>query len=88
MLPSTRAHGCPKARAIVSDMAPATEENWSEEYLDLVLDVRIVSSVDEAIEHIAQYGSAHTDAIVTKNIQTAEKFLDQVDSSKIGRAHV
>ncbi|MEW6357406.1 MAG: glutamate-5-semialdehyde dehydrogenase [Planctomycetota bacterium] len=76
-------HGCEKTRSIVRDMAEATEENWSEEYLDLILDVRVVGSVDEAIEHIAKYGSAHTDSIVTRNIETAQKFLDEVDSATV-----
>ena len=76
-------HGCEECRAIVTDMAEATEENWSEEYLDLILDVKVVASVGEAIEHIAKYGSAHTDSIVTRNIAAAQKFLDEVDSSTV-----
>ncbi|NOZ23366.1 MAG: glutamate-5-semialdehyde dehydrogenase [Planctomycetes bacterium] len=76
-------HGCERARAIVGDMAEATEANWSEEYLDLVLDVKVVGSVDEAMDHIARYGSAHTDSVVTRNVVTAQTFLDEVDSSTV-----
>jgi len=76
-------HGCPRACALVSDMAEASEENWSEEYLELVLDVRVVDSLEQAIDHIATYGSAHTDAIVTTDINAAQRFLDEVDSSTV-----
>lgn len=60
---------------------PATEEDWSTEYLDAVISVRVVDGVDEAIRHIARYGSQHTDAIVTADAATAEKFLARVDSA-------
>ncbi len=61
----------------------ATEEDWYAEYLDLILAVRVVNGVGEAIEHITKYGSAHSDAIVTKNKATADKFLREVDSSSV-----
>ncbi len=61
----------------------ATEQDWYAEYLDLILAVRVVNGVDEAIEHITRYGSAHSDAIVTTNPATAEKFLREVDSSSV-----
>jgi len=60
---------------------PATEQDWRTEYLDAIISVRVVDGVDEAIRHIATYGSAHTDSIVTRNIATAEKFLREVDSA-------
>ena len=60
---------------------PATEEDWYTEYLDAVIAVRAVEGVDSAIAHIAQYGSAHTEAIVTGNAATAERFLSRVDSA-------
>ena len=60
---------------------PVTEEDWYTEYLDAIIAVRAVSGVDEAISHIARYGSAHTDAIVTGNEQTAQRFLSRVDSA-------
>jgi glutamate-5-semialdehyde dehydrogenase len=60
---------------------PATEQDWRTEYLDAIISVRVVDGVDEAIRHIATYGSAHTDSIVTANTGTAEKFLREVDSA-------
>jgi glutamate-5-semialdehyde dehydrogenase len=60
---------------------PATEEDWRTEYLDAIISVRVVDDVDAAIEHIARYGSAHTEAIVTDNTATAERFLRRVDSA-------
>jgi glutamate-5-semialdehyde dehydrogenase len=60
---------------------PATEQDWRTEYLDAIISVRVVEGVDEAIRHIATYGSAHTDSIVTRNAATAEKFLREVDSA-------
>jgi glutamate-5-semialdehyde dehydrogenase len=67
----------------VSNAKPATEDDWYAEYLDLILAVRVVNGVDEAIDHITKYGSAHSDAIVTGNKATAEKFLREVDSSSV-----
>jgi glutamate-5-semialdehyde dehydrogenase len=60
---------------------PATEKDWSTEYLDAIISVKLVDGVDEAINHIAKYGSQHTDAIVTEDPLTAERFLKQVDSA-------
>ena len=62
---------------------PATEEDWYAEYLDLILAVRVVPNADAAIEHITKYGSAHSDAIVTEDKVTAEKFLRRVDSAAV-----
>lgn len=64
-------------------LKPATPDDWSAEYLDLILAVRVVPDVDAAIEHIATYGSAHSDAIVTEDRATAEKFLQRVDSAAV-----
>ncbi len=75
--------GCEKTRKILPDVVKATEEDWSTEYLDLVLSVRVVESIDEAVEHIGGYGSAHSDAIVTENYSRAQQFLDEVDSSAV-----
>jgi glutamate-5-semialdehyde dehydrogenase len=71
------------ARALVPGMKPATEEDWSEEYLDLVMAVKVVKDLDEAIRHINAYGSAHTDAIVTGDGKAAGRFLQEVDSSSV-----
>ena len=64
-------------------MKPATENDWYTEYLAPILAVRIVPSLDAAIEHIAKYGSQHTDAIVTEDYTNALRFLREVDSSSV-----
>jgi len=74
--------GCKKTRSIIK-VKPATEKDWSTEYLDYILSIKVVAGVDEAIEHINHYGSHHTDAIVTQDKATAEKFLDLVDSAGV-----
>jgi len=71
------------ARALVTGMKPATEEDWHTEYLDAILSVRIIDGLDAAIDHIARYGSQHTDAIVTENVTKARRFLREVDSSSV-----
>ncbi|MGC8908215.1 MAG: glutamate-5-semialdehyde dehydrogenase [Desulfomonilaceae bacterium] len=75
--------GCERSRRIVPAMKPATEEDWYAEYLDLVLAVKVVDSIDDAIDHIARYGSLHTESIVTKNYLAAQKFLNEVNSSSV-----
>ena len=67
----------------VLQMKAATEQDWHEEYLAAILSVRIVDSLDQAIDHITQYGSQHTDAIVTENYSHAQRFLREVDSSSV-----
>lgn len=64
-------------------MNPATEEDWSTEYLAPILSIRIVDDLDQAIEHINRYGSQHTDAIITENYTRARRFLREVDSSSV-----
>jgi glutamate-5-semialdehyde dehydrogenase len=71
------------ARALVPGMLAATEEDWYAEYLDAILAVRIVDGLDQAIDHIARYGSQHTDAIVTEDLSRARRFLREVDSSSV-----
>jgi glutamate-5-semialdehyde dehydrogenase len=73
--------GCDKTRAILSDCIPATDEDWDTEYLDLILSIKVVSSIDEAIDHINTHGSHHTDTIVTEDQAAAERFLHSVDSA-------
>jgi glutamate-5-semialdehyde dehydrogenase len=74
--------GCEKTIAIIGGKQ-ATEQDWSAEYLDKIISIKVVGGIDEAIEHINKYGSHHTDAIVTKNEKTAKKFLDLVDSADV-----
>lgn len=73
--------GCIETKSIVSGIEKAREEDWYKEYIDLILSVKVVGSPDEAIEHIMKYGSYHSDAIITKNKKTAQKFLNEVDSA-------
>jgi glutamate-5-semialdehyde dehydrogenase len=75
--------GDERARAIVRTMTPATEDDWYTEYLAPILAVRVVDNLDAAIDHIAKYGSQHTDAIVTEDYTNAMRFLREVDSSSV-----
>ncbi len=75
--------GCPATREILNDVKAATDEDWTEEYLDLVLAVRVVEDIDEAIAHIEMYGSLHTESIVTNDYSNARRFLDEVNSSTV-----
>lgn len=74
--------GCERVRKIIN-VPPANEEDWRTEYLDYKLSVKIVDSVEEAVEHINKYGSGHTDCIVTDNAETAGYFMDMVDSGNV-----
>ena len=73
--------GDAEAQKVDPRVKPATEEDWRTEYLDAIISVRVVDGVEEAMQHIAHYGSAHTEAIVTDNTATAERFLRRVDSA-------
>ncbi len=75
--------GCAKTREIVPWAKEATEEDWDAEYLDLILAVRVVKDMDEALDHIARYGSNHTETIVTKDYQRALRFMREVDASVV-----
>jgi glutamate-5-semialdehyde dehydrogenase len=75
--------GCEKTRALVPGLKKATEEDWSAEYLDLILAVRVVKDIDEAIDHIERYGSEHTESIVTTSYQRSREFIDRVNSSAV-----
>ncbi len=75
--------GCAETLKILPDVKLATEEDWGAEYLDLILAVKIVPSIDEAIRHIAKYGSLHTESIVTKDYAASRKFLKEVNSSTV-----
>ena len=73
--------GCPLSCKLVGGILRASEEDWSREYLDLILSVKVVSTLGEAIDHINRFGSMHSDSIVTKNKETAETFVKEVDSA-------
>lgn len=73
--------GCKKTNEILNDIKEATEEDWSTEYLDLILSIKIVKSIDEAIDHINTYSSHHSDAIITENYQFGMQFINEVDSA-------
>lgn len=74
--------GCVKTRAII-EVKEATDEDYYTEYLDYILAVKVVKSVDEAIDHISKYGSKHSEAIVTSDYNNAEQFLEQVDAAAV-----
>ena len=74
---------CPASLALIRDALPAAEEDWSAEYLDLILSVKVVADLDQALDHIAAYGSNHTEAICTKDYARAERFLREVDASVV-----
>jgi glutamate-5-semialdehyde dehydrogenase len=80
---SVELRGDERARGLVPSMKPATKADWYTEYLAPILAVRVVDSLDDAIAHIAKYGSQHTDAIVTENYANAMRFLREVDSSSV-----
>jgi len=71
------------SRAVCPEMKSATEDDWSTEYLDLILSIKVVKDVGEAIEHIRRYGSAHSDAIVSRDEPSIERFVNEVDSSAV-----
>jgi len=75
--------GCPQTLSLVPGAVPATEEDWGTEYLDLILAVRVVPSMEEAIAHIRRHGSLHTEAILTRDHARAMRFLRDVDSSLV-----
>jgi glutamate-5-semialdehyde dehydrogenase len=75
--------GCPRTVEIISYARPAVESDWPEEFLDLVLAVKVVSDIDEALDHIEKYGSNHTEAIITRDYNRSRRFLAEVDSSVV-----
>lgn len=75
--------GCTVVQALHADVGAATEEDWYAEYLAPVLAIRVVDDIDQAIEHIRQYGSQHTDCIVTEDLAAARRFMAEVDSSSV-----
>ncbi|GAF26289.1 gamma-glutamyl phosphate reductase [Moorella thermoacetica Y72] len=75
--------GCERTRAIIPWAEVATETDWATEYLDLILAIRVVDSLESALEHIHRYGTKHSEAIVTTNYQTAREFLARVDAAAV-----
>lgn len=75
--------GCERTQNLVSNITPATEADWETEYLAPILAIRIVTSIDQALDHIAQYSSEHTESIVTENLEAARRFQREVDSSSV-----
>ncbi|RKN72421.1 glutamate-5-semialdehyde dehydrogenase [Paenibacillus ginsengarvi] len=75
--------GCDRSRALVAGMEAATEEDWRTEYNDLILSVKVVGGLDEALDHIAKYGTLHSECIVTANAERAERFLLEVDAAAV-----
>lgn len=75
--------GDPRTKSVLPDILAATEDDWSTEYLDAVLSIKIVSDISEAIEHINKYGSGHTDAIISENKKAIEEFFAGVDSAAV-----
>jgi glutamate-5-semialdehyde dehydrogenase len=75
--------GSEETKKYLKEAVPASEEDWTTEYLDLIVSVRVVANIDEAIEHIERYGSLHTEAIVTADYANAQRFLREVNSSTV-----
>jgi glutamate-5-semialdehyde dehydrogenase len=75
--------GCPKTCQAVPAAKPASEQDFGKEFLDLILAVKVVKNMDEAMEHIARYGSRHTEAIITRDYNRAQRFLREVDASAV-----
>ncbi len=75
--------GCPKTLALVPGTKAVVESDWPAEFLDLILSVKVVASMDEALDHIEKYGSNHTEAIITKDYKRSQRFLAEVDSSVV-----
>ena len=75
--------GCPATHQIDPQVKPAREEDWGYEFLDLILAEKVVPDLDAALTHIARYGSSHTEAIITRDYDRAQRFLKEVDSSVV-----
>ncbi|MCM8777712.1 MAG: glutamate-5-semialdehyde dehydrogenase [Candidatus Omnitrophica bacterium] len=75
--------GCKRTLEILPDINEATEEDWSTEYLDLIISIKVVDSLDEAIEHINRYGTMHSEAIITNNREAVNKFFKEVDAAAL-----
>src|SRR5262249_51401038 len=75
--------GCPETLQLVPDAIPATEADYAAEYLDLILSVKVVDSLDAAVDHITRFGSGHSEAIITRDLAAAGRFTALVDSAAV-----
>ncbi|MEA4826608.1 MAG: glutamate-5-semialdehyde dehydrogenase [Clostridium sp.] len=75
--------GCPVTESLIKDAKPASEEDWSKEYLDLILAVKVVDSLDDALDHIYKYSTKHSEAILTNYYANSQRFLNEVDSAAV-----
>ncbi|MCY6372132.1 glutamate-5-semialdehyde dehydrogenase [Clostridium ganghwense] len=75
--------GCSATQNIIKSAKQATEEDWSTEYLDLILAIKVVDTIDEALEHIYKYGTKHSEAILTNNYENSQRFLNEVDAAAV-----
>jgi glutamate-5-semialdehyde dehydrogenase len=75
--------GCEETVKLCSDVIPATEEDYGREFLDLIISVKVVDSIDEAIRHINRYGTGHSEAIVTESYTNSQRFLNEVDAAAV-----
>jgi len=80
---SVELRGCPRTREILPEIKEATEEDWMTEYLDLILAIKVVDNLTEALEHIDTYGTRHSEAIVTRDYNRARTFLQSVDAAAV-----
>ena len=71
------------ARSVLPEITPATEQDWSTEYLDYILSIKTVASIEEAITHINRYNTGHSEAIITRDYRNAQKFLDEIDAAAV-----
>ncbi|MBN1458321.1 MAG: glutamate-5-semialdehyde dehydrogenase, partial [Armatimonadetes bacterium] len=76
-------HGCEETRAYLPDAKPATEEDWATEFLSLVLAIKVVEGVEDAIAHISRYGTSHSEAIITQDLACARRFTAEVDAAAV-----
>ena len=75
--------GDERVQAVIPDVKPATEEDWATEYLDYILAVKVVDSIDEAIDHIAKYSTGHSECIVSQSYENTQRFLNEIDSAAV-----
>jgi glutamate-5-semialdehyde dehydrogenase len=82
-MPEVELRGDDATRALLPGAAPATDEDYGREFLDLILAVKVVESLDEAIAHVARYGTGHSEAILTEDLEHAERWVKRVDAAAV-----